>query len=129
MSLISSDLNFLISLFSLRPFQQMCLVTIGKPKEIKEFVEELLKFHGKWEIYKALKSWSVPRFPIDGSILKSKNCPTGKLMGTILNKLKEEWVKSEFKTTKNELLAHLPEILDELNIVDGKQVKKPKTTK
>lgn len=126
---MTSGFNLLTSHFSFRPFQQMCLVTIGKPKEIKEFVEELLKFHGKWDIYKKLKSWSVPKFPIDGNTLKSKNCPTGKVLGTILNKLKEEWIKNEFKSTKDELLAHLPEILDELNIVDGKQVKKPKTMK
>lgn len=105
----------------------MCLVTVGKPKEIKDFVEELLKFLGKWELYAKLKDWKVPKFPVDGTLLKAHNCPTGKLMGTILNKLKEEWVKNEFESTADELVSLLPKILDELNIVDGKQVKKPKT--
>jgi hypothetical protein len=107
----------------------MCLVTAGKPREIKEFVEELLKFHGKWEMHEMLKNWQVPRFPVDGTLLKSQNCPTGKIMGTIITKLKEEWVKNEFNSTAEELLTHLPRILEELNIVDGKQVKKPKTMK
>lgn len=105
----------------------MCLVTFGKPKEIKDFVEELLKFLGKWELYDKLKSWNVPKFPVDGNMLKSSNCPTGKIMGTIMNKLKDEWVKNEFKSTSDELLLLLPKILEELNVVDGKQVKKPKT--
>jgi tRNA nucleotidyltransferase (CCA-adding enzyme) len=105
----------------------MCLVTVGKPREIKEFVEELLKFLGKWELHQKLKDWKVPRFPVDGNILKSHNCPSGKIMGTIINKLKEEWVKNEFKPSADELLLSLPKILEELNIVDGKQVKKPKT--
>lgn len=105
----------------------MCLVTLGKPKEIKDYVEELLKFHGKWELHAKLKSWNVPRFPVDGTTLKANNCPSGKIMGTVLSKLKEEWVKDEFKSTVDELLAHLPKILEELNVVDGKQVKKAKT--
>lgn len=104
----------------------MCLQTTGKPKEIKEYVEELLKFHGKLDLYDKLKAWQVPRFPVDGTMLKQHNCPTGKLMGTIINRLKEEWVKSEFKSTSEELLKLLPKVLQELNIVDGKQVKKPK---
>jgi tRNA nucleotidyltransferase (CCA-adding enzyme) len=105
----------------------MCLVTVGKPKEIKDYVEELLKFHGKWELHQKLKDWNVPKFPIDGNILKSHNCPSGRIMGTIINKLKEEWVKNEFQSTSEELLTQLPKILEDLNIVDGKQVKKPKT--
>lgn len=105
----------------------MCLVTFGKPKEIKSYVEELLKFHGKWELHEKLRNWNVPKFPIDGNILKAHNCPSGKVMGTILSKLKEEWVKNEFKSTVEELLTKLPKVLEELNIVDGKQVKKAKT--
>lgn len=104
----------------------MCLQTTGKPRDMKDYVEELLKFHGKLELYKKLKDWEVPKFPVDGTMLKQHNCPTGRLMGTIINKLKEEWVKSEFKHTSKELVALLPNIFQELNIVDGKQVKKPK---
>lgn len=48
-------------------------------------------------------------------------------MGTIFSKLKDIWVKNEFKSTPEELLEELPRILTELNIVDGKQVKKPRT--
>lgn len=47
-------------------------------------------------------------------------------MGVVINKLKEIWVKNEFKSTSEELVGHLPKIYEELNIVDGKQIKKPK---
>lgn len=104
----------------------MCLVTQGKPKEIKDYVEELLKFHGKWELHQKLSDWKVPKFPLDGNILKAHNCPTGRIMGTILGKLKEEWVKNEFKSTADDLVKQLPKVFEELNIVDGKQVKKAK---
>lgn len=105
----------------------MCLQTIGKPKDMKTYVEELLKFHYKWELYDKLFNWQVPKFPIDGATLKQHNCPSGKLMGIIINKLREVWVKNEFKSTSEELVTLLPEIYEDLNIVDGKQVKKSKT--
>jgi hypothetical protein len=103
------------------------LQTSGKPKEIKEYVGELLKFQSKWELYEKLKNWTIPRFPVDGATLKQQNCPGGKIMGFVIVKLKEVWVRNEFKSTKEELVACLPEIFEELNIVDGKQVKRAKT--
>lgn len=104
----------------------MCLQTIGSPREIKNFVLELLKYHGKFELYKQLKDWDIPKFPVDGASLKDRGCPTGKLMGSVINRLKVIWVKNEFKSSKEELLEQLPAVLLELNIVDGKQIKKPK---
>lgn len=104
----------------------MCLQTFGKPRDIKDYVEELLKFHGKLELHEKLKNWEVPRFPVDGSTLKQHDCPSGKVMGVVITKLKEIWVKNEFKSTPEELIAHLPKVYEELNIVDGKLVKKPK---
>lgn len=111
----------------LMPFQQMCLQPLGKPRDTKDYVEELLKFQGKWNLHDKLRDWVVPRFPIDGSTLKEHNCPSGKLMGVVINRLREIWVQNEFKSTPEELLAQLPKVLEDLNIVDGKQVKKSKT--
>ncbi|CRK98759.1 CLUMA_CG012009, isoform C [Clunio marinus] len=108
-------------------YQQMCLITSGKIKDIKEYVEELLKLHCKLDLHQKLKEWTVPRFPVTGSLLLQNNCPTGKIVGVVLNKLKVIWVESEFKLTSEELLEHLPQIFKDLNIVDGKLVKKPKT--
>jgi len=104
----------------------MCMQPMGKPRDVKDYVEELLKLVGKWELLTELKNWEVPRFPVDGATLKANGCPQGRLMGSIIDKLKVEWVKAEFKSTTEELLAHLPRILEELNIVDGKPSKKPK---
>lgn len=105
----------------------MRLQTTGNTKDIKEYVEELLKFHGKFELYKKLLNWNVPKFPVDGTTLKQHNCPSGKVMGIIINRLKEIWVKNEFKPTAEELLEYLPKIHADLNIIDGKQVKRAKT--
>lgn len=105
----------------------MCLQTYGKPRDIKDYVEELLKFNGRLELYEKLKNWEIPRFPVDGSILKQNDCPPGRVMGIVISKLKEIWVHNEFKSTTEELVSHLPKIFEELNIVNGKQIKRPKT--
>lgn len=96
---------------------------------MKDYVEELLKFHCKHDLYHALKNWEIPRFPVDGNSLKENGCPNGKIMGVVINKLKERWVEDEFKTSKDDLLLSLPKIFEDLNIVDGKLVKKAKTNK
>lgn len=112
-----------------RNFQKLCLQpSTGRSKELsKEYVEELLKYQCKSEIYHALKSWQIPKFPIDGNSLKDSGCPSGKVLGVVMNKLREIWVEEEFKTTKEDLMKHLPKIFNDLNIVDGKLVKKVKT--
>lgn len=104
----------------------MCLQTLGRPHVTKEYVEELLKFHNKWELYGKLKNWQVPKFPVSGNMLKQNGCPQGRTIGRVISKLKEVWIQHEFKSTAEDLLKHLPAILEELNIVDGMPVKKPK---
>lgn len=118
-------INYLFSVF-----EQLCMQSgLGKPKDSKEYVEELLKLHCRNDLYQELKVWKIPRFPVDGTTLKQSGCPSGKIMGVVINKLKEYWIKDEFKSTMEELVKHLPKIYDDLNIVDGKLVKKAKTGK
>ncbi len=99
---------------------------MGKTKDIKEYVEELLKFHCKEDLYFALKDWTIPTFPVNGTCLKDNGCPSGKIMGIVMNKLKEYWVENNFEASKEKLLVHLPKIFESLNIKDGKLVKKAK---
>lgn len=104
----------------------MCLQTLGKPRDLQDYVEELLKYHGKFDLYEKLHNWKIPIFPIDGQILMQHGCPSGKLMGAVIRQLKQLWVKEEFRSSKEEILELLPGVLQEFNIVDGKQVKKAK---
>lgn len=99
---------------------------LGQPKLLKEYVLELLKYHGKWDLHDELKNWEIPRFPVNGSMLKSHDCPVGQKMGIVMNKLKEEWVKSHFTLNADELLAHLPKILDEIRDSDKMHMKRQK---
>lgn len=104
----------------------MCLQSSGQPKILKQYVIELLKFQGKWNFVEELENWQFPKFPINGNILKNHNCPTGKVMGVIMDKLKEEWVKNNFESTEKELLEHLPRILEEIKNYKNSQIKRPK---
>ncbi|XP_063704001.1 CCA tRNA nucleotidyltransferase 1, mitochondrial [Culicoides brevitarsis] len=114
---------------NLIPFQQMCIQTIAKPSDQRGYVEELVKYLGKVELYKKLHAWEIPFFPVNGTLLKENGCPPGKWIGIVINKLKQIWAANEFKSTQEELMKHLPEILKELNIEDGQVKKKPKINK
>lgn len=105
----------------------MCIQPVGQPKTLQEYAIELLKFHGKWDLMDELKHWQIPKFPLNGSILKSHKCPGGPKMGYVMSKLKEEWAKNKFESDANELLAHLPKILEEIQITNENHVKRQKT--
>uniref|UniRef100_A0A336M097 CSON009557 protein n=1 Tax=Culicoides sonorensis TaxID=179676 RepID=A0A336M097_CULSO len=126
---IAANRDQMSSVDEIIPFQQMCIQTIGKPGDQKNYVLELLKYLGKVELYEKLKVWEIPYFPVNGNLIKEHGCPTGKLIGVVITKLKHIWAANEFKSTQEELLRYLPDILKELNIEDGKVKKKPKTDK
>lgn len=104
----------------------MCLNTIGKYTDMKSYVEELLKYHNKLDLYNKLKDWTIPKFPLNGSIVRENGGPNGQLLGVVMKKLRNIWADKEFKASSEDLLKYLPEILEELNVVDGKAVKKSK---
>lgn len=116
----SKDLNTLLA------YQQMCLNTIGKYTDMKSYVEELLKYHNKLDLLNKLKDWNIPRFPVNGSSVRENGCPTGPILGVVMRRLRNIWAEKEFTATSDELLKYLPEILLEVNVVDGKVVKKSK---
>lgn len=101
-----------------------------QPNAKREFVEELLKYKNKKDLYSALKSWVVPRFPINGNLLKEKGCPAEKKMGVIMNELKQIWISSDFKLSADDLLdKHLPLILENMTTSPSTPRKKIKTSK
>ncbi|XP_055839808.1 CCA tRNA nucleotidyltransferase 1, mitochondrial [Episyrphus balteatus] len=96
---------------TLKDYQMLCM----QPAARRDFVEELLKYSGSLELYKQLKEWEIPSFPVTGNMLKSKNCPAGKKMGHVMSKLKMIWAQEDFQTSQEDLLEiHLPKILAEL---------------
>lgn len=124
---ITANKDTMESVDTLLPFQQMCIQTIGKYSDQKEYAEELLKFLGKRDLYVQLKAWKIPVFPVSGNDLKEIGVRQGRTLGTVMTKLKQVWAAHEFKLTKDELLPFVADILNELNEEDEKvKKKKPK---
>ncbi|XP_053680098.1 CCA tRNA nucleotidyltransferase 1, mitochondrial [Anopheles nili] len=98
----------------LLPFQQLCLQTIGNVKLKKEHVLELLKYHGKRNLYQQLKYWSIPLFPIKGIVLIANGAPKGPKLGIVMDKLKIIWSNNQYSMTEEQLLKHLPAVLEEV---------------
>ena len=65
---------------------------------------ELAKYCGNGDLCKALDEWNLPQFPIEGQDMMAIGVPRGKKFGIILNKLKQEWVESDFQKSKSDLL-------------------------
>ncbi|XP_040175135.1 CCA tRNA nucleotidyltransferase 1, mitochondrial isoform X1 [Anopheles arabiensis] len=100
----------------LLPFQQLCLQTISSVKLKKEYVLELLKYHGKQELYQQLLDWPIPQFPIKGNVLIANGAPKGPKLGVVLDRLKIIWSNNQYNMTQEQLLEHLPAVLEEINV-------------
>ncbi|GAB0089575.1 CCA tRNA nucleotidyltransferase 1, mitochondrial [Sergentomyia squamirostris] len=98
----------------IRHFQKMCFQTVGRISEMRSFIEQLLIYHNKMKLYKILSTWEIPRFPISGLHLKEHGCSQGKVMGHVMNALKEIWAQEGFKSTSEDLLKHLPTVLEKV---------------
>lgn len=88
-----------------------------------EYVLELLKLTDKREIYDQLSTWEMPKFPINGHILIENGCPAGKKMKFIITKLADIWSANNFSMEKDELLKHLPDVLNEVSNEEGARKK------
>lgn len=105
----------------------MCILAGTNQNITKEYVLELLKYNNKPELFEQLQVWSPPRFPVNGNMLQSHGCAKGKMMGPVMNELKDIWAKGNFEMTADDLLKELPAILTKLkDSHDGLATKRPK---
>ncbi|XP_058454185.1 CCA tRNA nucleotidyltransferase 1, mitochondrial [Malaya genurostris] len=104
------------SVDTLLSYQQLTLQTLGSAKLKKEYVLELLRYHGKAYIYQQLNEWQIPRFPIKGNVLIEQGAPGGQKLGLVVNELKMIWSTKQFNMTEQELLEHLPNVLAKLKL-------------
>lgn len=105
----------------------MCIAGGRNQSVTKEYVLELLKYNNKQNVFEKLQVWSPPRFPVTANMLESHSCPKGKMIGLVMNKMKDIWSKGNFERSADDLLKELPIILKELKESnDGLLTKKPK---
>ncbi|XP_037921957.1 CCA tRNA nucleotidyltransferase 1, mitochondrial isoform X2 [Hermetia illucens] len=113
------------SIDDLKSYKKLCMQPYAK----REYVEELLRYNNMPELYKQLKEWKSPSFPINGSKLKDNGCPPGATIGVVMNQLKGIWADEDFKINEEDLLRiHLPKILEDVK-ANPPQLKKQKVNK
>ncbi|XP_008549269.3 CCA tRNA nucleotidyltransferase 1, mitochondrial [Microplitis demolitor] len=95
--------------YPLYPFQ--CLL-LSSPKGIvtREYINEVMKYRGAFELLKSFEEWNPPKFPVNGNDLKP-HVPHQKLMAHTINALKESWLLDGCKTSKDELIKRVPDIV------------------
>lgn len=104
-----------ISVNPLAPYQYIILGNAsGKIKDIREYIVEVLKYKGTPELAKQFEEWIPPKFPLNGNDLREL-VPHPKLIGQTMMRLKKIWLDGEFKVSRDELLKHVPGIIEEVN--------------
>ncbi|XP_035719934.1 CCA tRNA nucleotidyltransferase 1, mitochondrial-like isoform X2 [Vespa mandarinia] len=98
----------------LRPYQLLIINSKLKISDTKEFVCEVLKYRGMIEFYNEINKWIIPKFPINGHMIKSY-VPHPRMVGPVLYNLKEIWFDKDFKISLEELIKHIEPIIHELN--------------
>ncbi|CAH2045241.1 unnamed protein product, partial [Iphiclides podalirius] len=97
----------------LLPYEKLVLQSKMKQKDVVEYTREILKYRGDEALLKHFDNWEIPRFPIDGKILKKNGVPPGKMYGPIIGKLKDIWIESEYKLLSEDLVQFIPNIVEE----------------
>lgn len=64
--------------------------------------------HGKNDVYDAVHGFEQPDFPINGKDLLARGYVAGPNLGKMIDDLKDEWMKSNYKLSKEELLKKVP---------------------
>jgi poly(A) polymerase len=67
--------------------------------------------NARWrQLLELPEHWKPPVFPVNGDDLSARGLQPGPAMGKLLQQLEDWWVASDFKPSKDELLARLPKI-------------------
>ncbi|XP_072761725.1 CCA tRNA nucleotidyltransferase 1, mitochondrial isoform X2 [Anoplolepis gracilipes] len=98
----------------IKPYQHLIFIQPTNRHDLyREYVKEVLRYRGAIDLLNELEQWKIPKFPINGVMLK-EHVPTPKLTGPVIAKLQKLWVDEDFKLTGEQLLEHVPSILNDL---------------
>ncbi|OUU25130.1 MAG: hypothetical protein CBB97_10330 [Candidatus Endolissoclinum sp. TMED37] len=64
--------------------------------------------HGKNDVYDTVHSFEKPEFPLNGKDLLAMGYRAGPKLGELLTDLQDQWMKSNYKLSKEELLKKVP---------------------
>lgn len=98
----------------LKPYQQLVFnQQTNKYNVYREYIIEILKYQGAMELLSEFEKWIIPKFPINGIMLKDY-LPHPKMTGMVLTELKRIWVNDDFKCSSDQLIEHVPCIINKL---------------
>lgn len=86
--------------------------TMYTEAETRDYVTELLKYNGHLDLAEEIANWKE-EFPVNGHDMKELIGEKRKI-GIVIQALKDIWVDSDCKATKEELLKKVPDVLVEL---------------
>ncbi|XP_059053229.1 CCA tRNA nucleotidyltransferase 1, mitochondrial isoform X2 [Achroia grisella] len=102
-----------VSTRPLLPYEKLVLNSKIKQKDTYDYIQEVLKYRGEESLLKEFNNWEIPRFPMNGKILKENNVLPGKKYSAILNKLKEIWIENDYKQSVDDLVKLIPDVIKE----------------
>jgi hypothetical protein len=73
----------------------------------REWIYDMLRVREEWQLLEQIKVWEAPVFPINGNDLIAVGHKPSATFGLLLDRLRQEWVKSEFTLTREKLLSYL----------------------
>lgn len=97
----------------LLPYQQLVVKTKSKPLVVRQYVIEVLKYNNSPHLEDFAK-WEIPTFPIGGALLKQNGVESGRMMGQVLQELKNIWADSEFLLSTEDILKNIPNVTEKL---------------
>lgn len=95
----------------LMPFQQLVLKSKSKPLDTKKMAIEVLKYNNS-PYLEEFEKWDIPKFPVNGNMLKEHGVESGRFMGLVMTELKHYWANNDFNLSTEELLKQIPQVLE-----------------
>jgi len=96
----------------------------SKPRDTRQFIEEVLRYRGQLDLLEQFQQWEAPRFPVNGHHLKEAGCAQGRLMSLVMDKLRDEWKRADFDIELDKLLDKIPEVMDGVDVAQFETKKK-----
>ncbi|XP_037093627.1 CCA tRNA nucleotidyltransferase 1, mitochondrial-like [Pollicipes pollicipes] len=106
----------------IKPLQQLLADFRASKRLGKQFLVELARYRGQHELAAEFEAWELPKFPVTGATLKAAGVPAGRNMSRVLDRLRQDWIDTDFALDEPALAARVPAVLEELGVrADGKR--------
>jgi len=85
-------------------YEDILVSSYRKDKNTLQSFFEFIKYSGNIHVMKYFENYQIPKFPINGTLLKKETSLKGRALGEMMNKLFELWQHSRYQLTCEQLL-------------------------